>query len=409
MVEIMSIEIRAVEQDELQAYADAAQIGFLDSGPVPEDRLARFAARFLPGRYWTAVDDGRFVATLRSHTFDTTLPGIALSTAGLTTVTVTATHRRLGLMSKMLRADMESSVERGEPLATLIAAEWPIYGRFGFAPAVDHATYEIDAAAARWRTTGEGRVEVVDVETLRAEAPAVYDVHRLRSPGEISRDDLTWDSCAQITPFEGPWKGFQVLCRDDSGAVAGYAQYEVDKVFEARRPKGKLKLMELMATTPAISTRLWSYLTDIDWVTTVVAEDRSIDDPLRFSLVDGRVAKATMRADFTWARPLDVAACLSARSYVIPGRVVFEVVDPMGFCNGRYLLDVTAEGAQCTSTDQSAELTLPVGTVGALSFGGASLTQLAAAGLADEHCAGAVARADSLFHWPVAPWSATWF
>ena len=405
----MTIEIRTIELDEIAAYAQAAQVGFLDPGPVPEHRIGRFTARFQPGRFWTADDDGRLVATLRSHTFDTTLPGVTLSTAGLTLVTVTATHRRLGLMSKMLRADMESSVERGEPLATLIAAEWPIYGRFGFAPAVDHAAYEIDAAAARWRTPEEGRVEVVDIETLRAEAPAVFDVHRVRSPGEISRDDLSWDATANITPLESPWTGFQVLCRDDAGKAVGYAIYSVDKVFDARRPKATVKLVEMIATTPAFTTKLWSYLTELDWVTTVVAEDRSVDDPLRYSLVDGRVARQTMRADFAWARPLDVVACLTARAYTGSGRIVFDVVDPMGHCTGRYALDATPEGAQCTRTDASADLTLPVGTVGALMFGGASLAQLAAAGLADEHRADAIARADSLFHWPVKPWSATWF
>ena len=408
----MTVEIRPIEQDEVEAYARAAHLGFLDSGPLPPERAERFQRRFQPGRFWSAVDGGRVVATLRSADFDTTLPsanGATVSTAGLTAVTVTATHRRQGIMSKMMHGDMASSVERGEPLATLIAAEWPIYGRFGFAPAVDNATFELDASIARWRVEGEGSVEVVDVDTLRAEAPAVFDLHRLRSPGEITRDPLTWDAYAQITPFEGPWKGFQVLCRDGGGTVTGYAQYEIDKHFEGRRPKGKLKLVELVASTTGAAICLWRYLCGIDWVSTIVAEDRSVADPLPYWLEDGRAARVTARNDFVWARPLDVPACLTARSYVGTGRTVVEVVDPMTYCSGRYELDVTGEGACCTRTEAAAELTMPVGTLGALLFGGASLHQLEGAGLVDEHRAGTVARVDTLFRWPVTPWSVTWF
>jgi hypothetical protein len=52
---------------------------------------------------------------------------------------------------------------------------------------------------------------------------------------------------------------------------------------------------------------------------------------------------------------------------------------------------------------------MPAATLGAVLLGGRSLRTLAVAGLADEHRAGAVDRADAAFRSAVTPWSATWF
>ena len=49
------------------------------------------------------------------------------------------THRRQGLLRRMLEPDLAASKERGEPVGMLIAAEFPIYGRFGYGSAADHA------------------------------------------------------------------------------------------------------------------------------------------------------------------------------------------------------------------------------------------------------------------------------
>ena len=66
-----------------------------------------------------------------------TVPGGVGSCAALTNVTVAATHRRRGLLTAMLTRDLADSVERGEIVGALIAAEYPIYGRFGYGPAVE--------------------------------------------------------------------------------------------------------------------------------------------------------------------------------------------------------------------------------------------------------------------------------
>ena len=47
-------------------------------------------------------------------------------------VTVLPTHRRRGVMSRMMRAQLDQMRERGEPLAALSASESLIYERFGY-------------------------------------------------------------------------------------------------------------------------------------------------------------------------------------------------------------------------------------------------------------------------------------
>ncbi|MEJ7721408.1 MAG: GNAT family N-acetyltransferase [Ilumatobacteraceae bacterium] len=84
-----------------------------------------------------AFEHGRIVATLHSFPTELTMPGGNTVSAGaLTAVTCQPTHRRQGVLTRMIGADLLASKERGEPVDILIAAEYPIYGRFGYGPAV---------------------------------------------------------------------------------------------------------------------------------------------------------------------------------------------------------------------------------------------------------------------------------
>jgi predicted acetyltransferase len=85
------------------------------------------------------------------------------------------------------------------------------------------------------------------------------------------------------------------------------------------------------------------------------------------------------------------------------------VTDTLGIAAGRFVLDGGPDGATCTPTDASAELTLPVDTLGSLYLGGVSALTLARAGRLDEHAPGALARADTMFRSADTPWCSTWF
>ena len=112
----MSIEIRTIEAGELVAYVNAVWRGF-HRNEYPPTFIEHRRRSFDPGRYWVATDRDQIVATLRTAPFETTLPGgSTIPTAGLTNVTVAATHRRQGIMTRMVEAELSAARERDEPL-----------------------------------------------------------------------------------------------------------------------------------------------------------------------------------------------------------------------------------------------------------------------------------------------------
>jgi predicted acetyltransferase len=403
----MAIEIRAIDSGEVGDYLRAAMRGF-HVNKVSDEFVALRREQFVPGRYWVALDGTEIVATLRSAPLGTTMPGGAtMPTAGVTNVAVAATHRRHGLMARLLTAELHAARERGEPIASLIAAEWPIYGRFGFGPAVDYTEYELDADAT-WTNPGDGTIELVDPATLLIHAPAVYEHHRSTSVGEISRIPTWWSTITHAVELE-PWKGFQVLCRDGAGEVTGYAIYSIEEHWAHRKPDCSLKIDELVATNLTTEARLWRYLCEVDWVTRVTAESRRAHEPMHHWVTDGRALTLTERTDMVWARTLDTPAALTGRAYAGAGTVVFDVDDPMKLAGGRFRLDTNGSTATCTPTTDAPDMSLSMFALGAILYGGTSLVDLHHGGLVTEHQSGSVLRADRLFRWPVTPWSMTWF
>ena len=80
--------------------------------------------------------------------------GGAVPADAISNVTVSPTHRRRGLLTRMMAEDLTAAKDRGDVVATLIAAEYPIYGRYGFGPAAWTTEWEIDVPRAgldpRW-------------------------------------------------------------------------------------------------------------------------------------------------------------------------------------------------------------------------------------------------------------------
>ena len=65
----------------------------------------------------------------------------------ITDITVSPTHRRRGLLRRLITDDLQDAVDRGVPLAALTVSEGSIYGRFGFGPATHVQHVEVDTTA----------------------------------------------------------------------------------------------------------------------------------------------------------------------------------------------------------------------------------------------------------------------
>jgi predicted acetyltransferase len=384
--------------------------GFL-SHPADGEGQYRLGGMDL-NRTWSAFDGDTVVGTLRSFSTPLTVPGPAeVRSAALTNVTVAPTHRRRGLLTQMITRDLRSSAEGGEPVGILIASEYPIYGQFGYGAAIDAATYTVDSRTVRFRHPGVGTVELVDLATLRREGPPVYERVRTAQPGAIGRTERWWDRNLQQVEVPGatPAQGYQALYRSPGNEVQGYLRYTAAQDWDHMRAKGTLSIVELVSATPDAYHRLWRYCCEVDLTTRVQAGNRPVDEPLAWLLHDGRSLRQTGRFDFIWVRVLDVAAALSARRYPVAGRLVIEVTDTLGIAGGRFALEGGPEGATCTASDFSPDLTLPIDVLGSLYMGGVSAFALAGAGRLDEHAPGALARADTMFRSAVTPWCSTWF
>src|SRR4051794_13847293 len=143
----MPIEIRTVHEDELASFVETMSTGFLNRPDVP--RIADGVKSLWDlSRVWGAFDGERIRGTLRTWATELTVPGGArIPAAAVTNVTVLPTHRRQGLMRRMVTTEHAAARERGEAASLLYAAEYPIYGRFGYGPAAEIATWTVDALA----------------------------------------------------------------------------------------------------------------------------------------------------------------------------------------------------------------------------------------------------------------------
>jgi predicted acetyltransferase len=412
----MSLEIRTLDASDVADWVRALHTGFHLAPSVTDEEVAVRRVGYDLERTRGAYDQGRCVATFRSMPRELTVPGGAFVPAtAITNVSVTATHRRRGLASRLMAADLADAKERGEALAILVAAEYPIYGRFGFGPATWVADWEVDLprAALDHRYAGPtdgGRVDLVDVAEVRKAGPALHERVRAQTPGAISRTAGWWEIATgeRIFPSQ-PWtEPFFAVHRDADGEVQGLLSYTTtDHHWPGKLPRVDATVRQLLAATPAAEQALWRFVLSLDWVTLLNTGHRAPDDVLPLLLGDPRAARTETLADFMWLRVLDVPAALSARTYGgAPGRLVLQVRDGAGLCGGRYVLETDASGAgRCTPAGaDAADLTLDVADLGCLYLGDESASRLAVLGRVAEHRPGAVRAADALFRTARRPW-----
>lgn len=405
------IDVREITEDELSDWSRAADIGFMQSGQHDGTDYRR--TFFLPGRSLGAWDGDRCVGTFRSFPTELTVPGGAVLAAdAISRVGVIATHRRRGLLSRMMERDLTAAVARGDAVAILVAAEYGIYGRYGFGPATHCGGLEIDLSRAGGlrpvRGEDDGRIDFASMEEVRKTAPALFDRYRRTQPGAIERQEVHWRvRTGELRPPGREWtEPLVALHRDSGGRVTGLLAYVVDDTWDGKRPDCTLTVHDHFAVDRASAAALWRFAFSVDWIRRVVVHNIAPDDPLPLLLADPRAARPTPHSDdFLWLRVLDVAAAFGARTYGAAGRTVLEVTDPAGYADGRWALESAADGIGiCTRTADPADLALGVGALGSLLLGGETTPRLAAAGLVEELVPGAAVRADLMLRTPLRPW-----
>ncbi|MFE9098806.1 GNAT family N-acetyltransferase [Streptomyces sp. NPDC007264] len=414
MSRLDDLDVRAITESEIPDWIRALNAGFLRSPHVSDDEVADRSTYMVPSRTLAAFDNGRCIATFRSFPQElTAVGGQAVPADAITNVTVTATHRRRGLLTRMMALDLAAAKERGDVVATLTAAEYPIYGRYGFGPATHTAEWTIDVPRTgldRRRPApdpGGGRVDLVDGADVRKFGPELHERFRRTLPGAVSRSDRWWQvATGAVRPAREPWtEPFYAVHRSASGEIDGLAVYVCDDHWgDDKRPGNTATVKSLITTSPAAERALWHYLCSIDWITTVKTGDRAPDDLLPHLLPDPRAAHLTTYADLLWVRILDVVRALEARTYGAFGALVLEVVDETGPAGGRYRLEAGPDGAVCARTGLEPHLTLTAGDLATLWLGDESAVRLTALGRVREQQEGAASVADALLRTSRRPW-----
>ena len=361
-----------------------------------------------------AFFDGReMVATAGIFTYEMTVPGGgAVPCGGVTRISVLSTHRRRGLLTAMMRRQLDDMHERGEPLAALYASEAAIYGRFGYGLGTYQAALEIERQQAAFakKLTGSGRLSMVDVPTAVRAFTRVWEQARPNQPGMLGFDER-WMR-AQLADLElhreGASPHYRVLHQTGENP-SGFAIYRIKMDWDASGPNGTLRLEMLVAASAEAYAALWRHVLDVDLMARVTAETRRVDEPLRFLLADSRQPKTRIE-DGVWLRLVDVPAALAGRRYALEGRLVLSVRD--AFCpwnNGKHELIGGPEGAECKGTGATADLALDAADLAALYLGGNRFRTLYEAGRVEELRPGGIARADAMFATDRAPWCPSHF
>jgi predicted acetyltransferase len=410
----MDPTIRHVTSDELPRFVDALTTAFLDRFDV-ENAAADIRTIWSLDRMLAAFDGDDVVGTFRSFVTELTVPGCArLPASGISAVTVMPAHRRKGLLTRMVAMEHAEARERGEAVELLYAAEYPIYGRFGYGPATRLATWTAYSRTARFRGDPAGSVEIVRIDAASRDAIIpLFDTWRRGHHGEISRLPYRWDFALGLRRSawdDAPWKGFLALHRDADGTLDGYTRYRAEDYEEHGQGWKRILVDEPIGLDDAARGELWRFLVTMDLVGSVKAEARSLSEPLPWLLVDGREARATDVGDGMWVRLLDVPRALEARTYERSARLVLEVIDaeaPRG--RSRLDLDASSDGATCRATDRSPDLTLDVAALSAAYLGGSRLRDATRQHGADEHRPGALAEADALLATLDEPFCSTFF
>lgn len=408
--------IRPVTRDELPDWFAAFGTAFYIWASDPRARADFSAPTMDLERTLGAFDGPTMVGTYRSFRTLLTVPGgTRVDASAISAVSVRPTHRRQGILTSMIERDIRASAARGEVVSVLIAAEWPIYGRFGFGPATWQVKRTLRSREARFLRPPVGSVEIVDAAAARSIVPAIYDAYAARQPGEISRPDHRWDIELGVVDAPGRPKfgGQHVIHRDEAGEPDGYARFHGEENWVDMIPDHRMLVDELHGVTDAADIDLWRHLAQMDITASISADVRREREPMQWVLADARVAQSGARTDFLWLRLLDVERALAARRYERDGSLVIEVLDDLagsdGPAAGRFGVDVRDGAATCVRTDAAPDLTADARLLGAAYLGGTSLREMAEGGGATEHRPGALTAADRLLATATPPWCSTWF
>ncbi len=374
-----------------------------------DDEWTGREAGWLASESISAWDGDRCAGHVGAFRMDTTVPGGArLKTLGVTRAGVLPTHTRRGLLTSMMNKLLTEAHDDGAALASLRASEAVIYQRYGFGIAGEGATVRVTARqAGPVRSPADGTIRILATGELLDVVPHLYDRCGRSRVGTVSRPAFFWTSIlGDAISLKKP--SFVAIHENKDGTVDGYVHYDVRWAEGTDGSEtGAGKVHDLFGVDASVERALWAYVLGIDLVLEWKADNRPIDESIRFAIGNTRAYRVTERWDEQWLRILDMDVALAARTYrPAEHAVTLRVTDPLFVENaGTWRID--PDGA--TGADAEADLSVEIGALSAAYLGGTSWRELADAGHVDVRRERAVDDADTLFGHRPAPFCGTFF
>ena len=409
------IVLRSPTAEELPRFIAPLSIAFLEE--FTEAAIENERRTIELDRSVGALEGDHVVGYSGAYSFRLTVPGGEVGAAGVTAVGVLPSHRRRGILRRMMTWLFAQARERHEPVAILWASEAAIYQRFGYGPATLSSAFEIATDKVRFRrpTEAAGRMRIVGLDEAAERFPPVYEVVRRSTPGALNRTDARW---RWEVLYDAEWfrhgDGAKILALYEvDGDARGYVIYRTRSDWDTTGPKGAVIVQELTAVDSAAEQALWEWVTGIDLIASVRLRRGPLPHPLQLLLTEPRRLGMTI-TDGSWLRIIDLPDALSARSYTGSGELVLDVTDEFCPANaGRWRLTASSGGgsgaAVVPAGDAAPDLALDISDVAAAYLGAFRFADLERAGRVRECRPGAAAEADALFRTDRAPMTSTMF
>ncbi len=310
-------ELRPIDEHEIYAFASCQASAF--GGRYTPGKLETLAGELQLDRSLAVFDGGDLVATASSYAVAMTLPGLVrYEVAAVTDVSVAPTHRRRGMLTSMMRRQLDDLRSSNEAVAVLFASEGGIYGRYGYGPATFGARYVVDKRRVRLLTPfatpcgssssgGSGSVRLIEPAQAAEAFPAVHGAYVPTRVGELDRPHGEWAELLGNPNGAGEDARHRFcVCYEQAGRIDGYAVYRVGPMDPSDHWRRAVFLEELCSLGQGSYTSLWRYLLGIDLTEELRTRGRPVDEPLRYLLEDQRHLRTTSWGDRTWVRLVDV-------------------------------------------------------------------------------------------------------
>jgi len=358
---------------------------------------------FEPDRTLVADDAGSIVGVVQALTRTVSVPGTVVPAAHVTGVAVAPTHRRMGILSRLMRRQL---AEVSEPIAILWASEPGIYERFGYQAGIYGHRYDAKLAEIRLaKAPVDGRLHELTIEQAMTEFPPILSRYQLSRPGISGRGERHWERRLADPPErrDGRMPRQLIGYRSPEGELQGYVMWRGNRRRGSDDDGTSVEVEELVAVTGAAYRALWQHVLSMDLASRLVAWHAAVDEPVR-QLVGNPRGLGVRSYDALWLRIVDVAAALTQRRYACAVDVVLEVSDDILPANNRrFRLTGDQTTASCVETDAAPDLSLSVAELSGVYLAGRRLTEYAAVGKVYEHREGALAEVTTAMGWPLAP------